>query len=137
MLTIHNVVRILARPKVWPEAPAASDPAQRIFLDLRGTAGIDGKPLPDLLGIRKNPVNAGDWTTDALFAPKSGPFQTQPGAEEHAEAGRGAVGAHLRKQLRRLGILGARDPGRAESTAATASCSPSATSRSWIRPANS
>ena len=40
LLTVHNVVRMLARPLTWPAEPSPADPAYPIFLDLwgRGTS---------------------------------------------------------------------------------------------------
>ncbi|MBI5209679.1 MAG: PAN domain-containing protein [Elusimicrobia bacterium] len=69
LLTVHNVMRLLARPQQW-SGPGmkgdyghpASDPASPVLEDLRAAASSGGMSMA------------------ALFDPGHGPFQPQPGA---------------------------------------------------------
>jgi len=94
LLTLHNVVRLLARPQQWAGAPLprdyghpASDPAYPILQDILGRGTTGGPALPDIMHIRCYPTGhpqAGGvpaiWCMGTLFDPRTGPFQPQPGA---------------------------------------------------------
>lgn len=94
LLTIHNVVRILARPQQWAGVALpkdyghpASDPAYPILQDVLGRSSTGGPALPDIMGVKRYPkghAQAGGvpaiWCMAGLFDPRTGPFQPQPGA---------------------------------------------------------
>jgi len=87
LLTIHNVVRLLARPQQW-NGPGMkgdyghpqSDPARPILQDLSDLAPVGEQTLPEMLGIRRkgeSDLTAPLRTERALFDLKQGLFQAQ------------------------------------------------------------
>jgi len=83
-LTVHNVVRLLARPTQWSSDTSLDsmkdDPVHPILLDIQGRKSIDGhKSLADLRGsrrapqdlprsgIRKGEITDRNYTKDNLF----------------------------------------------------------------------
>jgi hypothetical protein len=85
LLTVHNVVRALARPQTWPAEPNPSDAAYPMFLDLWGQGSSGGKTLGEAL---KEPRKASGQFDDAAFTmrrffdPKDGVFLPLPGTEK-------------------------------------------------------
>lgn len=88
-LTIHNVMRLLARPQQWSGQTAedyghrSTDPAWPIIQDISGARSSGGESLPDILDIQK--ADNGTpwdpyWSMRSLFDPEDGVFQPQPGA---------------------------------------------------------
>lgn len=105
-LTIHNVMRVLARSKQWScDFPVNrnvidqvghtnSDPMYPVFMDLLGYGTSGGNSLPDILGWKRYPykVNNQDYsfTSDAsiisLFNPRDGGvFTVQDGSSRTNE----------------------------------------------------
>ncbi|MBI5623787.1 MAG: nitroreductase family protein [Elusimicrobia bacterium] len=88
-LTIHNVMRLLARPQQWAGGGMdtdyghrSTDPAWPVLQDLRGAMSSGGRSLPDALDARRQPNGSlmdPTWSL-RLFDPDTGPFQPQPGA---------------------------------------------------------
>lgn len=90
VLTLHNVVRLLARPQQWagpghvddfghPE----SDPAFPILEDLRGRKATKDRTMADMFDIKRKPDGAlrdDQWPYYTLFHLTTGVFQPQPGA---------------------------------------------------------
>ncbi|KAF0246442.1 MAG: hypothetical protein FD180_706 [Planctomycetota bacterium] len=91
-LTLHNVVRLIARPLQWagPQDEGnfghpASDPASPVLDDLRGLAATKGRTFADICAIKKKTdgeVIDLQWPLTVLFDLKTGIFQPQPGARE-------------------------------------------------------
>ncbi len=94
-LTVHNVVRLLARQEHWfgdfPDNRRGTrevghlpdDPAYPILQDILGLGTTGGQALPDILHIRhekSGQVFLGKLRP-ALFDLKDGPFQPEPGAQ--------------------------------------------------------
>lgn len=104
LLTLHNVVRILARPQQWSGERADgtrpgtnqvghpdTDPARPILLDLLGRASVDAGPtLAEFMSIPRRreadpakpllivgEVLKPNWSME-LFNPGGGPLQPQP-----------------------------------------------------------
>ncbi len=90
LLTIHNVVRILARPQQWSGPGIAgdyghpeTDPAYPILQDLQGRSSTGGPTFPAMMGIRQKPSGeVGDplWSMRTLFDQQKGAFENEPGA---------------------------------------------------------
>ena len=106
VLTVHNVVRILARPETWTEKTSSKsgwetmkeDSVFPILKDIMGYESIDGKPtLASIMGaVRRegdpklSTLDPNDITRNcvdirypltSLFDPEKGVFATAPGAE--------------------------------------------------------
>lgn len=95
LLTVHNTMRLLARPEQWlgeltgtKEADhfghPNTDPAKPIMLDLLGRGSSGGTAFPKIMASTLNvrcrangEVYSGNWCVD-LFGP-TGIFQSQPG----------------------------------------------------------
>jgi len=97
LLTIHNVIRFLARSDKWgAENPDGSrsddvyghpktDPMYPIFRELKGFESTDGTSLPDFFKQRRSEKLKGEvanplWSLD-LFDPKNGIFAPLPGSK--------------------------------------------------------
>jgi hypothetical protein len=105
-LTVHNVMRILARPDQWgfDQSKYNKDPAvSAIFNDVLGIKSSDGTAmLPDMMGmnratkdgktLKKGEVYDKIWTLPNLFStePGKGLFAPQPGVKDFTGNG----GAH-------------------------------------------
>lgn len=81
LLTVHNVVRILARPKVWPPEPNPADPAYPVYMDLMAMGRMGEQSFPAQVGERLQPLDRA-WSLRRLFDAKDGPFQIQPGLDQ-------------------------------------------------------
>lgn len=94
-LTVHNVVRLLARQEHWfgdfpnnrrgtrEVGHPPDDPVYPILQDILGLRSTGGEALPDILHIRheKSGKTLLDKLRPALFGLKDGPFQPEPGAQ--------------------------------------------------------
>ncbi|MGE5623874.1 MAG: hypothetical protein ACM3UP_02495 [Methanocella sp.] len=91
LLTVHNVMRLLARPQQWSSQGVegdyghpASDPAYPILQDYLGLSSSDaGRTLAEIMGIKRRP--SGEIflplaPMEIMFDPRDGDFQAQPGA---------------------------------------------------------
>jgi hypothetical protein len=120
LLTIHNVIRLLARPQQWTGATLpgdyghpASDPAYPILQDVLGRQTTGGRTLAEIYKMRLKPngeVVMQSYSMSRLFDPKTGPFQPQPGAR-NAEWNAGChyyywIGALGRTTLGGAAIIG-------------------------------
>jgi len=83
LLTVHNVVRMLARPLTWPAEPGPADPAYPIFLDLWGRGTSGGRTLGEVVHAARRASGQFDdrsFTLTRLFDNDRGVFPALTGA---------------------------------------------------------
>lgn len=94
LLTIHNVVRLLARPKQWTGymdgdyGHPKTDPIYPILQDIKGIESTKGKTLAELMFNKGNKYSksmraelATEWTNDLFSNGKAGIFEMREGAK--------------------------------------------------------
>ncbi|MFA6923185.1 MAG: hypothetical protein WC223_02930 [Bacteroidales bacterium] len=99
LLTIHNVVRLLARPTQWSNdvegdfGHPKTDPVYPILQDIRGVESTEGKSIAELMfnkngryssSMRAEHVN--DWTNDLFAKGEGGIFEMREGTEYAAKS---------------------------------------------------
>ena len=90
-LTVHNVIRLLARPEQWTGSPLPGDyghppgdPAYPILQDVLGRRSSDGGPsLADHFKVRRKPdgeILQRSYSVETLFGQEGGVFEYYEGA---------------------------------------------------------